>query len=290
MRVGFCGLGNMGLPMAGRLLELGHQVTVWNRTPGRAEELRTRGAEVAPSPAEAARMEEAAITMLADDEALESVVFGAGGLAQGMPPGSALIDMSTVGPDAIRSIGAGMPPGVEVLDAPVKGGPAKAAKGELRILVGGSEEAFRRYAPLLEALGAPRHLGPLGTGAAAKVLNNFAVITLVSVLGEAMALAGALGIEERVALEILSGTPLAPTVERQWKRASGQGPPSFKLRLAKKDLALAVQSALANGRTRLRAGEQALSWLRDAAERGLAERDQATVVELIRSGVVDVED
>lgn len=289
MKVGFCGLGNMGMPMARRLLELGHPITVWNRTPARAEQLRDRGAAVASSPADLGRGVDVAITMLADAEALDSVLFGADGLAEGLRPGSALIDMSTVGPKAIRSIAARVQ-GVDVLDAPVKGGPAKAAGGQLVILVGGSGATFRRYESLLSSLGDPRHVGPPGAGAAAKVLNNFAVISLVSLLGEAMALADALELEESLALEILSGTPLAATLDRQWKRATGQGPPSFRLRLAEKDLTLALRAVSLDGRRRLRMGEQALSWLRDSTTRGLAERDQAAVVRLIRGEMMDGEE
>jgi 3-hydroxyisobutyrate dehydrogenase-like beta-hydroxyacid dehydrogenase len=183
VRLAFCGLGNMGLPMARRLLDAGHDVTVWNRTAGRADTLRERGAKVAATPREAATGADGLLTMLADGTALEAVLFGPGGAAEGLGRGTAVIDMSTVGPETIRSVAPRLPPGVDLLDAPVKGGPARAAAGELRILVGGSEEAFRRWEPVLSALGTPRRLGPLGTGAAAKVLNNFAVVSLVSVLG-----------------------------------------------------------------------------------------------------------
>jgi 3-hydroxyisobutyrate dehydrogenase-like beta-hydroxyacid dehydrogenase len=288
MRVAFCGLGNMGRPMAARLLGAGHRVTVWNRTAGRADDPRLRAATVTATPAEAIRDAEVAITMLAHAEALEAVVFGADGLAARLAHGDGLIDMSTVGPEAIRSVAARLPAGVKLLDAPVKGGPGKAAAGELTILVGGAEEAFRRWEPILTVLGTPRYLGPSGTGAAAKVLNNFAAISLVSALGEAMALADTLGLPEELALDVLSSTPLQATVDRQWKRAGGQGPPSFRLRLAAKDLALGLDAARTAGR-RLRLGEEAGSWLHDAQAEGLGDRDQAEVVNVIRrSGAGEV--
>lgn len=120
-KLAFCGLGQMGAPMAARLVDAGHDVTVWNRTPARAEPLRERGARVAATPAGAARGAEAAITMLADPAALEAVVLGPDGLAQGLGPGSALIEMSTVGPTAIRQLAERLPEGVDLIDAPVRG-------------------------------------------------------------------------------------------------------------------------------------------------------------------------
>jgi 3-hydroxyisobutyrate dehydrogenase-like beta-hydroxyacid dehydrogenase len=130
-------------------------------------------------------------------------------------------------------------------------------------------------------MGAPKHVGPSGAGAAAKVLNNFAVISLTATLGEAMALADALGIDEDLALEVLGGTPLAATAERQWKRATGDSPPSFRLRLAAKDLGLGVDAAREAGRD-LPLGAAALEWLRQADAAGLDDEDQAAVVNLIR--------
>lgn len=283
MRLGFCGLGSMGRPMAARLLGAGHEVAVWNRTPERADPLARRGGRVAPTPAEAARGAQATITMVADAGALEEVVFGPEGVAAGMEPGSILVDMSTVGPGAIRSVAARLPAGVEVLDAPVKGGPANAEAGELGILVGGSEEAFRRMEGALAAIGTPVRLGPLGTGAAAKVLNNFAVLALTPLLGEALLLARALEMDEGTALDVLAGTPLGPVIERQWGRITGDQPASFKLGLARKDLDLAVRAARGEGVV-LRLGEEALRWLGEASERGLGQEDHSTVVRVIRGG------
>lgn len=280
MRVGFCGLGNMGLPMAARLVEAGHEVTAWNRTAARAGRL--PGARVAASPAEAARGAACVITMLADGRALEEVVLGAGGVAEGLAPGSALIDMSTVGPEAARSVAARLPQGVAFLDAPVRGGPGRAERGELKILVGAHPADYERWAPLLRVLGEPRHVGPPSSGQAAKVLNNFAGIALISVLGEALAVADALGIDEERARALLAETPLRATLEHQWPRIERGGePPSFRLRLAAKDLALGL-GAVGDG---LRVAAGALSWLRDAERDGLGERDQSSVVGFIRGAV-----
>jgi 3-hydroxyisobutyrate dehydrogenase-like beta-hydroxyacid dehydrogenase len=283
VRIAFCGLGNMGAPMAGRFLEAGHQLAVWNRTADRAAPLRERGAVVAATPAEAARRAEVTITMLADAAAVDEVVFGENGVADVAREGTAIIDMSTIGPDAARSIAARAPEGVDVLDAPVKGGPARATDGSLKILVGASDAAYERWSPLLSALGEPKHMGPVGTGAAAKILNNYAVIILVSVLGEAMGLADALGLEEAPALEILRGTPIEATLRHQWARATGAAPASFRMKLAAKDLELAVRVADDDGRG-IELGTEALRRLREAIESGDADKDQAAVIPFIRAG------
>jgi 3-hydroxyisobutyrate dehydrogenase-like beta-hydroxyacid dehydrogenase len=118
VKVAFCGLGKMGVPMAARLLDAGHEVTVWNRTSGRAGELVEHGAAEAASPAEAATGAEAVITMLADPPAVAAVVAG---VAETITAGATLVEMSTIGPAAVRSLAAALPEGVDVLDAPVLG-------------------------------------------------------------------------------------------------------------------------------------------------------------------------
>ena len=120
-RLAFFGLGQMGTPMAGRLLDAGHDVTVWNRTPSKANRLVERGARRAETPEEAARDAEALITMLATSEAVEEVLFGSDGAASTMAPGSTLIEMSTVGPDAVRQLAARLPGDASILDARVLG-------------------------------------------------------------------------------------------------------------------------------------------------------------------------
>ncbi|MBA3738780.1 MAG: NAD(P)-dependent oxidoreductase [Actinobacteria bacterium] len=283
MKVAFCGLGNMGTLMATRLLEAGHEMTAWNRTTERTVELGARGATVASTPAAAASGADVVITMLADDQAVESVYFGPDGIAEGLHTGAVVVDMSTVAPDTARSLASRMPEGIGVLEAPVKGGPARAAEGRLRILVGGEEATFEHVRPLLSAMGEPRHVGPTGSAAAAKVLNNYAVIVLVSVLGEALVLADALGMDEAFALEVLQGTPLEATVLHQWPRATGAARPSFKMRLAAKDLNLALDAARSAGLD-LPIAEEARGRMDRAIAQGMGQDDQAGVVRSIRRG------
>src|ERR1700733_15699915 len=130
-RIGFLGLGEMGTPMATCLLHAGHEVVVWNRTAERTAPLAQRGAAVASSPAKAAAGADFVITMIATPEALEQVLFGTAGLAAALSPGQVLIDMSTVGPDEIRSVVARMPGSVSLVCPPVRGSVPQATSGRL---------------------------------------------------------------------------------------------------------------------------------------------------------------
>jgi len=279
--IAFCGLGQMGTPMARRLVAAGHRVAVWNRSPGKSEPLAREGADVAPSPANAAHDAEAVITMLATPEALHEVIAGEQGLAAGMPPGSTLIEMSTVGPDVVRGLPAVLP-AIEVVDAPVLGSVPQAESGELKIFVGGSAEAFERWNPLLEAIGAPSHVGPFGAGAAMKLVVNSTLGALMVGLGEALALADALELDEERVLEVLAGSAIGVTARSKRDRIlSGSYPPNFKLELAVKDLRL-VQETAENRGVELRASPAAGTWFRDAQGSALGELDYSAVVAQIR--------
>src|SRR6266542_6090475 len=168
-KLAFVGLGLMGTPMATRLLEAGNDLTVWNRTAEKSRPLADRGAAVASTPAEAAVGVEAAITMVANPQALEQVVFGTDGLAAALRPGQLLIDMSTVGPETVREVAARLPQGVTLVDAPVRGSVPEATAGRLAIYVGADQAVFDRVAPILTVLGTPHRVGGPGAGAAAKV-------------------------------------------------------------------------------------------------------------------------
>ena len=275
--VAFCGLGRMGAPMAARLLDAGHELRVWNRTPGKAGPLVDAGATEAGSPAEAAAGAEVVITMLADPAAVEEVVAGAG-----LRAGATLVEMSTVGPDAVRSLAAGLPEGVDVLDAPVLGSVPQATDGTLKVFVGGEAEVFERCRPVLEAMGTPRHLGALGAGAAMKLVANSTLGALMTGLAEALALADALGLEESPVLDILSESAIGTTVKsKRDKIESGVYEPNFSLALAAKDLRLVTQAAETAG-VELRLAPAARSWLEQADEHGLGDLDYSAVIADIR--------
>jgi 3-hydroxyisobutyrate dehydrogenase len=281
-RIAFCGLGVMGLPMATRLAAAGHQVRVWNRTPGRDAGAVAAGATAATTPAEAASDADAAITMLAGPESLDEVVFGPDGLAATLRPGAALIDMSTVGPDAIQALHQKLAGRVAVLDAPVTGSAPHAAAGTLRIMVGATAEEFARWREVLAPMGEPVHVGPPGTGAAVKLVVNSATAALTSLLAEALALADRLGVDQGVALDALAASPMGIIVERTRARIeTGSYPPAFKLALAAKDLRLAVGLAAGRG-LELRLAQAAGSRLQAADRDGLGELDFSAVVAHLR--------
>jgi len=279
-KIAFLGLGQMGSPMAVRLLEAGHHVTVWNRTPERAAPLRQRGAVVASSPAEAAAGVEFAITMLATPEALEAVLFADGGLAAALGPGQIVIDMSTVGPEAVRSVGSRLPEGVSLVDAPVRGSVPDATEGRLHVFVGATDEDFARARPILESLGEIRRTGGPGSGAAMKLVVNLTLGAAIVALGEALALGESLGLEPGALLDVLADSPIGPAVRA--KRANveaGRYPPNFKLGLAAKDLRLVMDTADAAGQD-LKLARAARAWLDEAAGRA-SDLDYSAVVATI---------
>lgn len=281
-RVAFLGLGRMGLPMAGRLVDAGHDLRVWNRTPSRADELVAHGAIGAASAAGAAGDAEIVITMLADPAALDEVVFGPQGVAGSIDPEAVLIDMSTVGPTAIRSVAERLHP-VRVVDAPVLGSVPHAEAGTLAILVGAEEETLARCKEILEAMGTIKHLGPPGAGATAKLASNAAVMSTIVSLGEALSLTDRLGANPETVLDAIGSGPLASFVERFRGKLTGDtGRVDFRLVLARKDLALAVDEARALGLdlTHLRA---AIARCDEAIAAGLGDDDNVAVTRHLRS-------
>jgi 3-hydroxyisobutyrate dehydrogenase-like beta-hydroxyacid dehydrogenase len=280
-KIGFLGLGEMGTSMAGRLLHAGHDVVVWNRTAERTAPLAQKGAAVARSPAEAAAGADFVITMLATPEALEQVVFGTGGLASALSRGQVLIDMSTGGPDEVRSVASRLPEGVSLVDAPVRGSVPQAASGRLDVFVGATDQDYERVRPILEALGSVRHTGGPGSGAAMKLVANLALGAAIVTLGEALSLGESLELKRDALLDTLVYSPIGPIVKA--KRAnveSGAFAPSFKLRHAAKDLRLVMEAAAARGRE-LKQARADREWLDEAAERGAADLDFSAVVATI---------
>jgi 3-hydroxyisobutyrate dehydrogenase/2-hydroxy-3-oxopropionate reductase len=267
-RVAVVGLGGMGSRIARRLLDAGHELTVWNRTAARAEEL---GLPLAASPAEAAARSEVVITMVSDPAALQAVTEGPDGVAAGARAAT-VIEMSTVGPAAIERLASVLETGL--LDAPVLGSISEADSGTLSIFVGGDEALFERHRRLLETLGKPLYVGPSGSGAAAKLVANSTLFNVIGAVGEAVALADALGLPREAAFEVLSRTALAEQAERRRPGLeSGEFPPRFSLRLARKDADLIAELGLD-----LRLTMAARSWL---AETEGDDRDYSAVLERI---------
>lgn len=268
----------MGSRIARRLLAAGHAVSVWNRSPEKAAELAGAGATPAASPAEAAERAEAVITMVSGPPALRAVTEGPTGLAAGARGSLTVIEMSTVGPSAVERLRGMLPTEAGLLDAPVLGSLTEAETGSLRIFVGGPPELVDRWLPLLLTLGAPLHAGPLGSGAAAKLVANSTLFGVLGVLGEALALADGLGLSRKTAFEVLAATPVAAQAER--RRASvetGDYPARFSLALARKDADLVGEAADRAG-IDLRLAGAARAWLADAEDAGWGDRDYSAVL------------
>jgi 3-hydroxyisobutyrate dehydrogenase-like beta-hydroxyacid dehydrogenase len=280
-KLAFLGLGQMGGPMAGRLLDAGHDLAVWNRTAWKADPLVARGARRSDSPAQAADGAEGVFTMLADPEALQEVVTGSAGAATAMGDEATLIDMSTVGPETARALAERLPSGVSMLDAPVLGSVPQAEDGSLKVFVGGPQELFDRWRTVLAALGSPMRLGPLGAGASMKLVVNSTLGALMTGLGEALALADALGLDQERTLDVLADSQIGVTARSKRQRIEdGRYPPNFRLALAAKDLRLVSEAADRAG-IDLRLAPAARSWLEEAAANS-ADLDYSAVVAHIR--------
>jgi 3-hydroxyisobutyrate dehydrogenase len=207
MRIGFIGLGTMGAPMARRLLEAGHEVTVHNRTREREAPLEALGARPAASPRECARDRELVITMVSDTPDVQAVVLGEGGAVEGMERGSVLVDMSTISPATTRLIAAALNDhGVAMLDAPVSGGSEGAEHGTLSIMVGGDASVLERVRSVLEVLGKTvTHVGPIGSGQVTKAVNQVIIAGTYAAIAEGLAVGLAAGIDIEAAHAAVSG-------------------------------------------------------------------------------------
>jgi 3-hydroxyisobutyrate dehydrogenase-like beta-hydroxyacid dehydrogenase len=275
--VGVVGLGAMGSRIARRLADAGHELVIWNRDPAKAEPLVAGGAVAAASPADLARRVEAVITMVADPRALVDVTEGPDGVVAGIGEGTTLIQMSTVGPDSTSRL-AGQLPGDALIDSPVLGSVSEAESGTLSVFVGGEPEPVDRWEPLLSTLGTVLHVGPIGAGTAAKLVANTALVGVIGILGEALALADGLGLSREAAFDVLGKTALADQAERRRPAIeSGEFPPRFALYLARKDADLILEAA-AKTSVDLRLTKGAREWLADADEAGLGDADYSAVL------------
>ena len=273
--VAWIGLGAMGSRMATRLRDAGYELVVWNRTREKAEAL---GTAIADSPRQAAERAEFVFTMVADPAALAAVTAGEEGLLAGLREGSVLLDMSTVGPQAVSQLSEQMPDHASLLDVPVLGSLPQAESGTLTLFAGGDDASFERASPLLEVLGEPLRTGPLGSGAAAKLVANATLVGTVTLLGETLALAAALGLPRETAWEVLAATPLAAQAERRRPAVEeGEYPPRFRLSLGRKDAELVQQAAEATGGD-LPVLEAARTHLAAAEAAGLGAEDYSAVL------------
>jgi 3-hydroxyisobutyrate dehydrogenase len=280
-RVAIIGLGIMGGGMAGRLLSAGFPLAVYNRNKDRSVPFASAGAAVAASPREAASKADIIISMVSDDIASRGVWLGDNGALAGAARGSVLIECSTLTVGWIKELAAAAAQrGCELLDAPVTGTKPHAASGELSFLIGGSDAALATAHPVLSVLGREFiHLGPTGSGALMKLINNFMCGVQAASLAEAEYMIGAGGLNLEKALPILThGAPGSGLVQRAAARAfANDFTPNFPLHLMAKDLGYAIGEASNLGHNLLTASS-ALTIFKEAIAKGYGEQDFSAVI------------
>ncbi len=285
-RVAILGLGIMGSGMAGRLLSAHFPLTVYNRNRERAKPFEDAGAFVASSPREAAARSEVVISMVADDAASRAVWFGSEGALEGAAPGTVLVESSTLTVSWIKELAteaAGR--GCELLDAPVTGTKPHAASGELILLVGGSDKALAVARPVLSRLSRDiLYLGPMGSGALMKLINNFMGAVQAASFAEAVAFIKASGLDQDTAVSVLTnGAPGSPLVKTMAARAkAGDFTPNFTMRLMAKDIGYALDEGSRHG-IQLQTAAAALAVLKRAIASGYGDKDFSAVIEACSS-------
>ena len=247
MRIGYAGMGIMGRGMAGCLLRDGHDVTVWNRTPERTDDLVGAGAAVAGTPAELAATCDIVMMCVSDTPDVEAVTLGDNGLIHSLGAGKLVVDHSTISASATRKLAAAVgEAGAAWVDAPVSGGSEGAVNGTLSVMVGGDAADVARARPYMESYGSSiTHVGPIGAGQMVKQVNQVLVVVNGLAMSEALLLAKAGGLDLDATIEAVKGGGAGSwmlanrgpqIVDRDWR-------PGFTIDLQQKDLRLVLESA-----------------------------------------------
>ncbi len=286
--IAFVGLGVMGLPMAGRLADAGHRVVAHDRAEQAMAAARDRGLETAASTAEAARNADILITMLPTGGDVAEALFGRHGALETLPAGALVIDMSTVQPLETDETAARLREGGwRFLDAPVGRSSQHAREGRLLIMAGGGEEDLEKARPVLSCLGDTIiHCGPVGSGARAKIVNNYLSIVGNVVTAETLLLAERCGLDREAALAVMRGTPAGQghlDTTYPAKVLAGDVAPGFAVDLAHKDLWLALELA-ARLRSPLATGVAAKAAYELARAQGRGREDWTTILNALAEG------
>jgi 3-hydroxyisobutyrate dehydrogenase len=285
-RIAFFGLGIMGIGMARRLLGAGYELTVYNRNASKAQPLASEGAKVAASPRDAAKGAGVLIAMLADDNASRAVWLGNNGVLAAAEKGAVALDCSTITVEWARELaGEAAKHGVALLDAPVTGTKPHAAKGELTFLVGGDASTLEKVRPVLQPMSNQIvHVGPTGSGAALKLINNYICGIQAAGLAEGVAMLQRAGLNVETALPVLAnGSPGSPLVKTLATRFSSNDPTvNFLLRLMAKDMKYGVGLAEENGVDPV-AGKVALETFNAAVDADYGEQDFSAVIRYVQS-------
>lgn len=283
LSIALLGTGLMGGPMACRLAEAGHQITVWNRSPEKTAPAVAKGARVTASAAQAVEGAEVVITMLSNGPAVTEVLEQ-GGVLSAMPQGCLFIDMSSIPPDTARKHAQMCAErGLEVLDAPVSGGVVGAEAGTLAIMVGGSEAAFARASDVFAVLGRATRVGPAGCGALAKLANQMIVGITIGAVAEALILSEAGGANpEAVRAAIRGGFAESRVLEVHGERMLKHTyMPGAKVSIQLKDLNSALDAAQEAG-IRLPILERVRELFENQSQAGFADLDHSGLHDWIR--------
>jgi 3-hydroxyisobutyrate dehydrogenase-like beta-hydroxyacid dehydrogenase len=289
MKVGFVGLGAMGLPMAKNLIKAGHSLTVWNRTSAVAQQLEPAGAQVAATPAGACQGE-ILITMVSDDSVLEELFFGEPQVMASLPPGAIHLSMSTISPaESTRLSKAHAKAGSIYVSAPVFGRPDAAAGAKLLIVAAGPATAIDRCRPIFSALG-PKTLTVGENPSAAnvfKISGNFLIASVIECLGEAFALLRKSGVDPRLFLETMTGGLFAAPVYKGYGALILEENPEsvgFSVRLGLKDVKL-VLSAGETASVPMPVANVVRDHLIEAMARGWQDRDWSSLTRVVAADV-----
>ena len=283
MRIAVLGLGNMGRAVARRLCARGYEVAVWNRSPGKAEELVKHGAYVAPTVADAARGAEAVLVLVSDDAAVKRVCLGGDGAIAALADDGVLVDMSTVHPDTARELDRNTG-AARFIEARVLGRPQALAEGRVMLLLGGAEKEAQRLGHLWSDLSSiHEYTGPAGTAATLKLLSNLILVGSTNLLSEAAVVAQANGIPDAVLQKVFGQSPMVPpaTQVRLADILSGDHHGWWTLRLAEKDLSLVLSVASDVGAS-LPLASTTEDVLKRAVELGYGVLDLGAVADFLR--------
>ncbi len=254
MRVAFVGLGVMGYPMAGYRVQAGHEVTVFNRNPARADAWQEQyGGAQAATPAEAAQSAEIVFSCVGNDDDVRAVISADDGILQGIANGAVIVDHTTASAVVAREIyAAAKEKEVGFLDAPLSGGQAGAESGQLTIMVGGDDDIYKRVLPVMDAYAkACTLIGPVGSGQLAKMVNQICIAGIVQGLSEGLHFAKRAGLDPAMVIGAISkGAAQSWQMENRWKTmVDDEFEFGFAVEWMRKDLKIALDEAGRNGAT-----------------------------------------
>ena len=282
LKVGFIGLGVMGAPMALCILKGGHPLTVYDLNADAVKRLTDAGATAAKTPKEVGEASDVVVTMLPEPQHVQQVILGKDGVAEGLKAGSVVIDMSTIDPYTSQAIGAELKKqGVDMVDSPVGKTSEHAASGTLTLMIGGDPKVIEKVRPVLDRMGSDSHYcGGPGMGHAMKITNNLLATTIMTANTEALSIGAKCGLTLELMMEVMK-TTMGNNVQlysaMPKKAFKGDDSPGFSIKLAGKDVRLAVELARKQGFEPL-VGAGAQATLERAMKLGLGERDTAALL------------